>query len=774
MKKRLKAAVALLLCLAMMAGIMVLTGCTAATEQDTLVFTDASGAGTLTTCVLIPTGGSYGNDPYLKDAKAVAEALQAHANELTGTDGIYSVYYSGKQGDKETISMSFSFTDINDYNRKLMRLYNAMPISMHNKLSAPAEYQYATWTLTDQGDGTYTAAFSQNAAMIATANQWAYKWLLTHDVEGAWDYTGDGNYAQYNPFNATATILDSSSQKLTVTIGSTSKTVTEFSSGKPVTVLATGIVSGTPVTVDTTVTDADIYVEWPSSDEGLPEIPYVELTKTDISLDLPTDRVIKVACVGDSITHGSDDYGYPAYPKYLQDILGDGYDVQNFGVGGTRLISSDGNGAAYTKCAKYQPSLDFEPDVVIIMLGTNDSSDYTFKRFEQYYESDYQALINTYKNLPGSPYVIVATSPYIVATEGSSSARVNDYIVPRQRQIFETLEGVDGQVDIYSWSKDRYYLYNDGVHYNPNGYYSLAMTFAEKIFGIANDYRTVTVNTVPGAIVSFDKVVSGNVSYTLDVKADEKGVATCYGQDGTYTVTVRADDYAKYTTNVTVRGTMTVDTVMVPGDHNVALYRPVTAYTEADEGGLARFANDQDPATHWVPVESSATSAWLLFDLGETKEIHGIRITSWFQAYASAYNVQVSDDGVNFKTVASITGAYAPGLDEHYFASTSGRYVKVNFTQKGYMFNYEIYDLQILSDEERMVSDLELELSSKKGDVTLDGEITAADLTALARHVAAIQALAEEKAIANADMDGDGATGAADLTALARLVAGIA
>ncbi len=770
MKKRLKAALALLLCLAMMTGLLVLTGCTAATQADSIVFTDASGAGALTATVTVPAAD---NAPYFKDGRKVAEALQARANELTGTDGVYSVTYVGKEGTSDVLSMSFSFTDINDYNRKLMRLYNTMPLSMHNRLSAPAEYEMAKWTCVPNGDGSYTATFSQNAAMIATATQWAYNWLLKHDVEDGWDYTGDGNYAQYNPFSAGTTIVDSTNQKLTVDIGGTKTTVNEFNGGKPVTVLANGTVSGIPVTVDTSVTDKDIYVEWPSSDPGLPAIPYEELTKTDINLDLPTGRKVKVACVGDSITHGEDNYNYPAYPKYLQDILGEGFDVQNFGVGGTRLISSDGNGSAYTKCAKYQPGLDFNPDVVIIMLGTNDSSDYTFKRFEQYYESDYQALINTYKNLPSHPYVIVATSPYIVATEGSSSARVNDYIVPRQRQIFNTLEGVDGQVDIYSWSKDRYYLYNDGVHYNPNGYYSLAMTFAEKIFGIDNGHRTIEVNTgVPGAIVSFDRQGTGSVKYTLDVRADENGTAVCYGKDGTYTLSVRAEDYKKVTQTVTVNGDRTLSVTMTPGDYNVALYRPITARTEIDEGGLASFANDRDPATHWVPVEATATSDYLTVDLGESKELHGIRITSWFQAYASAYTVQVSDDGVNFRTVVNITGANSPGLDEHYFDSAEGRYVRVKFTQKGYIFNYEVYDLQLLSDDPRTVSDLEASLTGKTGDVNGDGEVTAADLTALARHVAAIETLAD-KAMKNADMDKNGTVDATDLTALARATAGI-
>ena len=53
---------------------------------------------------------------------------------------------------------------------------------------------------------------------------------------------------------------------------------------------------------------------------------------------------IKVACVGDSITYGHGVSGWAKnnYPAKLQEILGDGYHVQNFGHSG-RTLSPDGD-----------------------------------------------------------------------------------------------------------------------------------------------------------------------------------------------------------------------------------------------------------------------------------------------------------------------------------------------------------------------------------------------------------------------------------------------
>ena len=60
-----------------------------------------------------------------------------------------------------------------------------------------------------------------------------------------------------------------------------------------------------------------------------------------------------------------------------------------------------------------------------------------------------------------------------------------------------------------------------------------------------------------------------------------------------------------------------------------------------------------------------------------------------------------------------------------------------------------------------------------KGDVNLDGSVTAADLTLLARHIGGIELITNETALVNANVNGDGSITAADLTKLARYVGGI-
>src|SRR5256885_2347791 len=84
----------------------------------------------------------------------------------------------------------------------------------------------------------------------------------------------------------------------------------------------------------------------------------------------PTTRV---ACVGDSITFGAGlrDRESNNYPARLQHSLGSDWEVRNFGVSSTTVLKR-GN-KPYVREKAYAQALEFKPDLVVIMLGTNDT-----------------------------------------------------------------------------------------------------------------------------------------------------------------------------------------------------------------------------------------------------------------------------------------------------------------------------------------------------------------------------------------------------------------
>jgi lysophospholipase L1-like esterase len=82
---------------------------------------------------------------------------------------------------------------------------------------------------------------------------------------------------------------------------------------------------------------------------------------------------IKVACVGDSITRGAFVWRRKtrSYPAQLQAMLGEQYCVRNFGVNGHAVQQSADR--PYWSSEAFALSGAFDPDIVLVMLGTNDS-----------------------------------------------------------------------------------------------------------------------------------------------------------------------------------------------------------------------------------------------------------------------------------------------------------------------------------------------------------------------------------------------------------------
>ena len=77
-------------------------------------------------------------------------------------------------------------------------------------------------------------------------------------------------------------------------------------------------------------------------------------------------KLIRVACIGDSITQGS------SYPSKLHQLLGSDYAVANFGVCGSTV--SRGSIKPYIDQVEFQQAIDYHPDIIVIMLGTNDAN----------------------------------------------------------------------------------------------------------------------------------------------------------------------------------------------------------------------------------------------------------------------------------------------------------------------------------------------------------------------------------------------------------------
>lgn len=217
---------------------------------------------------------------------------------------------------------------------------------------------------------------------------------------------------------------------------------------------------------------------------------YHELMKTELiqwlnDLKMPTEGAVKVACVGNSITDGhgidvSDLYGYPAR---LAKNLGQEYAVKNFGVSG-RTLSNSGD-HAYQKEEAWKRCLEWQPEVVVIKLGTNDTKTHNWKTAEGDLKSSMKTMIDSLRALPTNPRIIV-TSPIPSSNnvwDIRDSVTVNG-VIPQimdfvKEENLEYLDLYNAMGSIENFQKE--YLLRDGVHPNEKGCQKLADFVATKI-----------------------------------------------------------------------------------------------------------------------------------------------------------------------------------------------------------------------------------------------------------------------------------------------------
>ena len=95
-----------------------------------------------------------------------------------------------------------------------------------------------------------------------------------------------------------------------------------------------------------------------------------------------TAAPVRIACVGDSITWGytiTHDRLARAWPGVLQKLVGKKYKSEDFGHNGATLLKK-GN-LPYWTTPEFKGATKFDPNIVIIMLGTNDTKPQNWKKY---------------------------------------------------------------------------------------------------------------------------------------------------------------------------------------------------------------------------------------------------------------------------------------------------------------------------------------------------------------------------------------------------------
>ncbi len=200
---------------------------------------------------------------------------------------------------------------------------------------------------------------------------------------------------------------------------------------------------------------------------------------TEHPLNKPKDGQIRVACVGDSLTYGMgiSDWKKNNYPAQLGRLMGDKYCVNNYGFS-ARTAQSSGD-HPYTKEKLYRQSLDFNPRIVVIMLGSNDTKAKNWKGKEAY-KNDYRQIIKSYLDLESVQELwIMAPTPVFGEPYGISDERIKNDL--RETAIELSVELNTGYIDLYELFEGKPHLFSDGAHPKAEGASIIANAVYERI-----------------------------------------------------------------------------------------------------------------------------------------------------------------------------------------------------------------------------------------------------------------------------------------------------
>ncbi|AWW29503.1 lysophospholipase [Echinicola strongylocentroti] len=117
---------------------------------------------------------------------------------------------------------------------------------------------------------------------------------------------------------------------------------------------------------------------------------------------------IKVACIGNSVTYG---LGIPkrcvfSYPAKLQALLGEGYEVKNYGHSGATLLRKGHR--PYYLTEEFDSALKYKPDIAVINLGLNDTDPRNWPDYGLAFEADYAWLIAQFRKINPNIEIYVA------------------------------------------------------------------------------------------------------------------------------------------------------------------------------------------------------------------------------------------------------------------------------------------------------------------------------------------------------------------------------
>ncbi|WP_434600622.1 discoidin domain-containing protein [Streptomyces sp. A5-4] len=153
---------------------------------------------------------------------------------------------------------------------------------------------------------------------------------------------------------------------------------------------------------------------------------------------------------------------------------------------------------------------------------------------------------------------------------------------------------------------------------------------------------------------------------------------------------------AVLTLGALLASSLTLATAPVASAAESLLSQGKTATASSSEGEALSAAAAVDgnlTGTRWASQWSDAQ--WFQVDLGANKDLSRVVLT-WEGAYGKNYEIQVSDNGTDWRTAKTVTGS--DGGTDDIAISGAGRYVRMNGLVRSSGYGYSLWEFQVYGE----------------------------------------------------------------------------